>query len=114
MQTTLDGFKFAGPSQMCRQWWCFGLMFPAIALPFMFMIIFLLIAGFILPLLFSLILQLYFLFLSSPSAVVLPGNDEQTIGPYEEPNEVEIEQKKENLDNDIENARNFLSSFNRK
>ena len=126
MQTTLDGFKLAGPSQRCRQWWCFGLTFPAIAFPLFLLILFVLIIGFIVPFVLALLLSIYSLWANGPAGVVLAGNenvfndnlpppDEQvepvTTKGDDEENEEESAAGLDNLESDIENARAFLQRY---
>ncbi len=119
MQTTLDGFKYAGPSQNCRQWWCFGLTFPAIALPLFLIILGVLVLGFIVPFVFALLLTTYSFWATSPAAIILPGSDEAQAPDFPEPQEQEQEEnldpvdkaKLDNMQCDIENARAFLRNY---
>lgn len=123
MQTTLDGFKYAGPSQLCRQWWCFGLTFPAIAFPVLLFVVTILVLGFILPFVLTLLLSLYSFWAATPAAIILPGNEngngfdqepppaEEQVEPSAPPLEPETKAELENMEHDIENARAFIRNY---
>lgn len=70
---TFDGFRNAFDTMRCRQWWCFGLTAPALALPVLIAALAAIACGFIFPVLISLISSLWSLFEASPYSAALPG-----------------------------------------
>lgn len=75
MMNTLDSFTMASDSMRCRQWWCFGLTAPAIALPLLLGALFVIALGFVIPLLISTCVNAWYWFETTPHAQGLPGYD---------------------------------------
>jgi hypothetical protein len=72
---TVAGFRAANPTQQDREWFCFWLTLPAIALPIAFVFIGGVFIGFVLPFLLLFIFQIWNVIESTPIVDSLPGYD---------------------------------------
>jgi hypothetical protein len=70
---TLSGFQNAYDTMRCRQWWCFGLTSPAIALPILLFALFFITLGLLVPLIIALAASFWEFFEASPYSAGIPG-----------------------------------------
>lgn len=76
MRTTLDGFRYANPTQLERQWICFGLTAPSMVIILLGFTLVFIAFGFIIPLFILLLMKIWYVITTSPAGTVLPGGDD--------------------------------------
>lgn len=88
MRKTLDGFRDANPTQRERQWICFGLTAPSMIIILLGFTLFFVALGFVIPLLLSLLMKIWYLITGSPLGGALPGGDDDAWDEeFEDPDE---------------------------